>query len=115
MFFQFLFWFIFVFLAIEDMIFFEVNLLLTLLGIVIFAFSSSMFIAVISITLGILATQNKYIGEADAIFIPIGFYLSDLNPYFFFTVFLFGLIFFNFKEKKSPMLFPICLATLLLK
>jgi hypothetical protein len=54
----------------------------------------------------------KFVGEADILFIPIGFFLSNYNEFFFLKLFFWGMVFLNLHKKKSAMLFPIIFSSI---
>lgn len=102
-----LFWLCFLFLAIEDNFYQEVNLYIFIIFLGLFAIKFSFITILIGLILYMLFYKSKYIGEADLFLIPIGLFLSNFNIYYFVFVSLFGLFFMKLYNKSSAMFFPI--------
>lgn len=109
-----MFWLVFLNLSIEDTFYQKVDLITVLLCCIFFSLNYSFLIILLSLFLVFIFKDNKYIGEADIIFLPMALYITGfLNISFYFFILIFGLGFLNLRTKSSPMLFPIFLSTLI--
>lgn len=107
------FWILLIYLCIEDAIFYEINILITCLCYGLFMIFYSFYVGLIGLLLLFCFKNSKFIGEADLLFLPIGFFLSGYNINYFLMISILTLFFIDFSEKKAAMLFPIVLSSLI--
>lgn len=108
------FWFLFLILSIEDNFFQEVSIVKVFFCFILFGLSYSVLPLFFILLLLKFFSNNKYIGEADLIFLPIGLYISGVfNISFYIFLLVFGILNYNLKTNISPFLFPILLSTVI--
>jgi hypothetical protein len=110
-----IFWILFIIIAIEDAMYFEVCITRILLFMILFAIIFSFKICILSAFIFIFFKNNRLIGEIDLLLIPIGWFLTNYAIGFWNLIVLFGVLFSNIKHKKTPMVFPILLSVLTIK
>jgi len=110
---MFLFWLTFMIIAIEDAIFYEVDLFLVVLMLIFFGYSYSFVVMILCIFFGFFFRNSEYIGEADIIITPMAWHVCDYNPIFLLILPFCSLVAYSAKLSKIALISPLILTSII--
>ncbi len=110
-----LFWILFLYLALEDSVYKEIDSFLFLFLLLIFILYYSIIYFLIGLFFYFLLRKSPYVGEADLFLFPMSYFLADNKLIFFISFYVFILFFMDLKRKITGCLIPMFLSVLISK